>query len=97
MQNVYIVWDIEYDKNDRYAGKLVDGIYDSEEKAIQAIQKAVRRVHRLYEKLGGTKDHITYLIDHVPSEGEIKRNEGVYYQAIDGCYQQLTYEVFCMM
>lgn len=97
MQNVYVVWDIEYDENDRYTGKLIDGIYDSEEKAIQAIQRTVKRIRRLYEKLGGPKDHITYLIDHVPSAEAIKNNEGVYYQAIDNCYQKLTYEIYCMM
>ena len=97
MQNVYIVWDVEYDENGHYAGKLIDGVYDSEEKAIQAIQKAVKRTHRLYEKLGGPKDHVTYLIGAVPSEDEIKCDKGVCYQAIDDCKQELTYEVYCMM
>lgn len=97
MQNVYVVWDIEYDENNHYAGKLIDGIYDSEEKAIQGIQRTVKWVHRLYEKLGGHASHVTYLIDHVPTADEILRDNEITYQAIDNCKQALAYDVYCMM
>lgn len=96
MQNVYIVWDIEYDDKGYYAGKLIDGIYDSEEKAIEAIQRSVRQIRRICEKLGGPKNHVTYLIGHVPVEDDIRGKE-VHYQTIDGCKQILRYEVYCMM
>ena len=95
MQNVYIVWDIEYNENDRYASKIVDGIYDSEEKAIKAIQRSVRQIRRICEKLGGPKDHIEYIIDHIPTEDEIREGD-VHYQTIDGCKEVLAYGVYCM-
>ncbi len=97
MQNVYVVWDIEYDENDRCVGKLIDGIYDSEAKAIQGIQRAVKQIRRICEKSGGPEDHIQYLIDHVPDADEIRDNDGVYYLQVDECWQKLTYEVYCMM
>ena len=95
MQNVYVVWDIDYDENELYRSKIVDGIYDSEEKAIRAIQRDVKRIRKIFEKLDGPRDHVTYLIDHIPTEEEI-RDEGVHYQTIDGCKQVLAYGVYCM-
>lgn len=97
MKYVYIVWDIIHDEENHQRYKVINEVYDSEKKAIRCIQRHVKRVHKICEKQDGPKkDHITYLIDHVPIEEEIRGGKDVHYQTIDGCKRIFAYGIYCV-
>ena len=94
MARVYIVWDVETDKN-CHQTKTIERICDSEEKAIKGIQRVVRRINHMVGDIGGFGPEVTYFIDHIPTEDDIRKGD-VHYATVGGCIKQLYYDTYWM-
>ena len=75
MKEIYTVFVERYDKNDKPVGNIIEGMYDSEDKAIKAIQEGVKSIREFYEAHGKRIPLASYVIDHIPTEFEIMLDE----------------------